>query len=60
MGLAVIGKIPAPGHLEGGDFFPAGDKLAFYRYWRRSNWAAVEYLLREDLIGTERVAGYQG
>lgn len=56
LGLNVVGRVPAPGHLEGGDFFPAGDKLAFIGLGPRSDWPAVEYLLREDLIGTERVA----
>lgn len=56
LGLNIIGRIPPPGHLEGGDFFPAGDKLSFIGIGPRSNQTAVEYLLKEDFIGTETVA----
>lgn len=56
LGLDVIGRVALPGHLEGGDFFPAGEKLAFIGIGPRSDWNAVKYLLEEDLIGTEIVA----
>lgn len=56
LGLNVIGRIPFPGHMEGGDFFPAGENLSLIGIGPRSDWAAVQYLLKEDLIGTERVA----
>lgn len=56
LGLNVIGRIPFPGHMEGGDFFPAGEKLSLIGIGPRSDWDAVQYLLKEDLIGTEAVA----
>ncbi|CAN8062886.1 unnamed protein product [Agarophyton chilense] len=56
LGLNVIGRIPYPAHLEGGDFFPVGEKLALIGVGPRSDWGAVEYLLENDLIGSERVA----
>lgn len=56
LGLNVIGRVPEPGHLEGGDFFPAGPELAFVGVGPRSDWPAIEYLLKEDLFGTEAVA----
>ncbi|KAI0563946.1 arginine deiminase [Gracilaria domingensis] len=56
LGLNVIGRIPHPAHLEGGDFFPVGEKLAIIGVGPRSDWGAVKYLLENDLIGSERVA----
>lgn len=56
LGLNVIGRVPYPATLEGGDFFPAGENLSLIGIGPRSNWAAVKYLLEGDLIGTERVA----
>ena len=55
LGLNVLGRIPAPGHLEGGDFFPLGDQLCLIGIGPRSDWTAVEYLLSNDLFGTESV-----
>lgn len=56
LGLNVIGRIPCPGRMEGGDFFPAGEKLSIIGIGPRSDLTAVKYLLKEDLLGTERVA----
>ncbi|PXF43088.1 Arginine deiminase [Gracilariopsis chorda] len=56
LGLDVIGRIPHPGHLEGGDFFPLGEKLCLIGIGPRSDWAAVEYLMERDLLGTDTVA----
>lgn len=56
LGLNVIGRIPAPAHLEGGDFFPAGEKLSLIGIGPRSDWNAVKFLLEQDLFGTETVA----
>eukprot|EP01133_Synstelium_polycarpum_P015287 gene15287-18100_t len=56
LGLPVIGEIPQPGRLEGGDFYPAGSDLCFIGVGLRSNFAAVEYLMANDLLGTTRVA----
>lgn len=57
-GLDVIGRVPESGgaFLEGGDFFPAGDKLAFMGVGPRTNWKAVQYLLENDLFGCDKVA----
>lgn len=52
----VIGEIPDEGRLEGGDFFPAGKDLCMIGIGLRSNQAAVDYMLKEDLLGTKRVA----
>lgn len=56
LGLHVVGSVPPPGHLEGGDFFPAGPKLSLLGIGPRSDWPAAEFLLKEDLFGTEVVA----
>lgn len=56
LGLDVIGRIPDSAHLEGGDFFPLGEKLCLLGIGPRSDWAAVEYLLERDLLGTSTVA----
>ncbi|EGG21001.1 putative arginine deiminase [Cavenderia fasciculata] len=54
--LPVLGEIPAPGKLEGGDFYPSGRGLCFIGVGLRSNFHAVDYLMRNDLLGTTRVA----
>lgn len=56
LGLPVIGAITEPGFLEGGDFYPAGRGLCFCGVGLRSNLAACEQLMREDLIGCSRMA----
>lgn len=56
LGLHVIGRVPVPGYLEGGDFFPAGDKLSLLGLGMRTDHKAAEYLLSNDLFGTETVA----
>ena len=54
--LQVIGRIPPPGYLEGGDFFPVGEDLCFIGVGLRSDMTAVQYMLEHDLFGTRRVA----
>jgi len=56
LGLPVLGEVPAPGTLEGGDFFPAGEELCLIGLGLRTNSAAVQYVLDHDLWGTRRVA----
>eukprot|EP00188_Purpureofilum_apyrenoidigerum_P001276 Plantae.Rhodophyta-Purpureofilum_apyrenoidigerum.ctg16859.p1 GENE.Plantae.Rhodophyta-Purpureofilum_apyrenoidigerum.ctg16859~~Plantae.Rhodophyta-Purpureofilum_apyrenoidigerum.ctg16859.p1 ORF type:complete len:437 (-),score=92.87 Plantae.Rhodophyta-Purpureofilum_apyrenoidigerum.ctg16859:255-1502(-) len=56
LGVPVIGRIPSPGTLEGGDFFPVGDDLCMVGTGLRTNQAAVDYMLENDLFGTRRVA----
>jgi len=52
--IPIIGEIKEPGKLEGGDFFPLGD-IAFIGVGLRSNYNAVNYMLNNDLFGTQRV-----
>ncbi|KYR01130.1 putative arginine deiminase [Tieghemostelium lacteum] len=54
--LPVIGEIPNPGRLEGGDFYPCGQDLCFIGVGLRSNFYAVQYLMDNNLLGTSRVA----
>lgn len=56
LGLNVIGRIPFPGCMEGGDFFPVGENLCLIGTGPRSDITAVQYLLKEDLLGTRKVA----
>lgn len=55
IGLNVVARVPEPGHLEGGDFFPIGENLALLGTGTRTDWKAAEYLLRNDLFGTATV-----
>ena len=56
LGVPVIGKIPEPGHLEGGDFIPASRDLCFVGVGARTDVAAVQYMMEKDLFGTRKVA----
>eukprot|EP01132_Coremiostelium_polycephalum_P007952 gene7952-9782_t len=56
LGLPIVGEIPSPGKLEGGDFYPAGSDLCYIGVGLRSNFYAVQYLMDNDLLGTNRVA----
>jgi hypothetical protein len=56
LGLNVIAEIPAPGKLEGGDFFPFGEELCMIGMGLRTNMYAIQYCLDNDLFGTKRVA----
>ncbi|GFR49721.1 hypothetical protein Agub_g11877 [Astrephomene gubernaculifera] len=56
LGMAVAGEIREPGYLEGGDFFPMGSDLAMAGIGLRSNLAACQQLMDEDLLGTRRFA----
>jgi len=56
LGLKVIGQVPLPGTVEGGDFFPVGKDLCFIGVGLRTNMAAVNYMMTNDLFGTKRVA----
>ncbi|GAM26969.1 hypothetical protein SAMD00019534_101440 [Acytostelium subglobosum LB1] len=56
LGLPVIGEVPNPGKLEGGDFYPMGQDICYIGVGLRSNFAAVDYLMANDLLGTNRVA----
>eukprot|EP01119_Soliformovum_irregulare_P002721 TRINITY_DN1297_c0_g1_i1.p1 TRINITY_DN1297_c0_g1~~TRINITY_DN1297_c0_g1_i1.p1 ORF type:complete len:907 (-),score=155.10 TRINITY_DN1297_c0_g1_i1:52-2682(-) len=56
LGLKIVGEIPTPGRLEGGDFYPAGRDLCFIGVGHRSNMYAINHMLQNDLFGTRRVA----
>ncbi|KAH3742461.1 Arginine deiminase [Pelomyxa schiedti] len=56
LGFHISGRVPPPGHLEGGDFFPAGNELCFIGIGLRSDMHAVKYLLDQNLLGTRSVA----
>ncbi|KAK4524077.1 hypothetical protein GAYE_SCF01G1976 [Galdieria yellowstonensis] len=56
LGFKIIDRIPPPAHLEGGDFFPAGDDLCFIGVGLRTDMHAVMYMLEKDLFGTRKVA----
>lgn len=55
--MEVVGSVEAPGHLEGGDFFPAGTDLCLVGIGLRSNLEACKQLMEKDLVGTRRLAG---
>jgi arginine deiminase len=50
----VVGEIPDPGRLEGGDFFAVGD-MGMIGIGLRSNIEAVQYMMDNDLLGYDRV-----
>jgi len=56
LGFKVVGEISGEGRLEGGDFFPAGRDLSLVGIGLRSNQEAVDYMLKNDLFGSHRVA----
>ena len=53
--VPVIGSIHPPWCLEGGDFIPLGKDLAIFGTGIRTSNHAVYQLMKEDLIGTNRV-----
>lgn len=55
-----LGQVPAPGKLEGGDFFPAGRELCFVGLGQRTNARAVGHMLHRRWFGTQRVAVVKG
>ncbi|GIQ82721.1 amidinotransferase, partial [Kipferlia bialata] len=55
VGIEPIGRIPAPGTLEGGDFI-AGGHTMLMGVGLRSNQAAAKFLMGADLLGSERFA----
>ncbi|KXZ51615.1 hypothetical protein GPECTOR_12g579 [Gonium pectorale] len=56
LGMAVAGEVREPGFLEGGDFFPMSRDLCMVGIGLRSNLAACQQLMEEDLLGTRRLA----
>eukprot|EP00669_Euglena_mutabilis_P009673 TRINITY_DN4525_c0_g1_i1.p1 TRINITY_DN4525_c0_g1~~TRINITY_DN4525_c0_g1_i1.p1 ORF type:complete len:707 (-),score=261.05 TRINITY_DN4525_c0_g1_i1:216-2336(-) len=56
LGIPVLGQIPLPGTLEGGDFLPAGKELCFIGLGIRTNTKAVTHMLQNKWFGTQRVA----
>uniref|UniRef100_A0A7S4CSE2 Arginine deiminase n=1 Tax=Eutreptiella gymnastica TaxID=73025 RepID=A0A7S4CSE2_9EUGL len=56
LGIPILGQIPPPGKLEGGDFLPAGKDLCFIGLGIRTNSRAIAHMLHNQWFGTERVA----
>ncbi len=56
LGYTVVGEIPDPFTLEGGDFLPAGPDMCFIGTGLRTCEGAIKYMLEKDLFGTRRVA----
>jgi arginine deiminase len=56
MGAKIIGEIPENGKLEGGDFYPLRGHLALLGIGIRTNIEAANYLMKNDLLGTEKFA----
>ena len=52
----IIGEIPEGGYVEGGDFFVAKSDLAMCGVGLRTNMKGVNYLMENDLLGTQRFA----
>ncbi len=52
----VVGKIPEGGFLEGGDFFVAKPDLSMCGVGLRSTMSSMNYLMENDLLGTDRFA----
>jgi arginine deiminase len=51
LGFQVVGEVPEPGFLEGGDFVPHSQDLAFIGIGLRSNMEAVSCLMNNDWLG---------
>lgn len=56
LGFPVVGHVPEPHTLEGGDFLPAGPDLCFLGVGPRTSEGAAQYLMDNDLFGTRQVA----
>jgi arginine deiminase len=56
LGVPIIGEIPDPLTLEGGDFLPAGHRLCFIGAGPRTNEGGVAYMLEQQMFGTKHVA----
>ncbi|OHT06876.1 Amidinotransferase family protein [Tritrichomonas foetus] len=54
IGVNPIGRIKNPGTVEGGDFIILGEDAAMLGVGLRTNMAAAEQLMKEDLLGTRR------
>ncbi|KAK2964266.1 arginine deiminase [Blattamonas nauphoetae] len=55
--IPIVGEIDPStgGKLEGGDFLPGGKKICFIGVGLRTNMTAIEYMLKNDLFGTDYV-----
>lgn len=52
----IIAEMPEKCFLEGGDFFTLRSDLAILGIGIRSNFAAAYYLMKNDLLGTDKLA----
>ena len=63
MGVPQIGVIGSQGYegatLEGGDFIPLGEDLAFLGVGVRTSYSAARQLMEQDLLGARRLAVVQ-
>lgn len=63
MGVPQIGIIGSQGYegatLEGGDFIPLGEDLAFLGVGVRTSYSAARQLMEQDLLGARRLAVVQ-
>jgi arginine deiminase len=55
LGITPVGSVEAPGTLEGSDFIPVSEDLAFLGVGLRTNMAAARQLMKKDLVGTRRL-----
>ena len=56
LGANIVGKIPNDAYLEGGDYFVAKPDLSMCGVGLRTTVAGVNYLMENDLLGTDRFA----
>ena len=56
LGLKVLGQVPDPLRLHGGDYVPAGKSLCFFGVGVMTDQASVRWMMTKDFIGHERVA----
>ena len=63
MGVPIVGTIGSAGYegatLEGGDFLPFSENLAFLGVGVRTSYSAAMQLLEQDLLGARRLAVVQ-
>ncbi|KAJ5072319.1 arginine deiminase [Anaeramoeba ignava] len=56
LGIPIIGEVPSPARLEGGDFIPFSRDLAFLGVGFYTNMQGANYLMENDLLGSRRLA----
>eukprot|EP00727_Mastigamoeba_balamuthi_P007426 m51a1_g3303 putative arginine deiminase (421) ;mRNA; f:315782-317272 len=56
LGIKAVAHMTGEDKLEGGDFLPLSKDLAFIGCGLRTNMGAINRLMKEDLLGTKRLA----